>query len=306
MVKPLKGVDLVSHSADLRQDGGTPRGPSGAGSAVFPSRGVATPSLDPYGHICTAQTPTTVDASVSLNSLSSNSPRVPSKSMHRRAKGVWGRKQRRAYQRVLSGINYHYKEILRFLTLTMPVDEEKKRELPDAFRALKAYIQRMTVGRLVKEGWLSQRQANFYYAGRKETDTMRFEYFKVETSEGNGVLHIMFYGDYLPVECIRAKWYALTGAYEVDIRAAKTGTYNAKRLAQYVVGQYVVGQEEALRFSYSWGWVYRGFIGAWKGLLNFCRHSLRYKVRDAIWLWRKAMREHIKLGPDGLPVLGPG
>ncbi len=256
----------------------------------MPSSGGASPFLDTYGQKCTVKTTSALARA-----------RAPSKVARQRHK--WTRADRRAYQRILSGINAHYGERLRFLTLTMPVDA--KRPLSGGFRAFKERVKRMTIGRLVREGWVPREKVGRYYPGRKLGDKLRFNYFKRETSEGNGVLHILYFGDFIPHMWIRATWLELTGAYEIDIRACKRDVYNAKRLAKYVVEQYVAGQSKAVRSSWSWWWVYPGFVSAWKGLVRFCSHHMRYGLSDAIRIWKKSLREGIRLGPDGFPVHGP-
>jgi len=177
----------------------------------------------------------------------------------------WTKAQKRAYARILMGLKRHRGEQLRFLTLTTP--EKPKRKLLDAWKALKLRIKRLTPEKLEKEGYISKKQRVRYYGVKK---TIEFSYFCVWTGEGqHGVLHILYFGDYIPQAWLSDTWNELIGAKIVDIRAVKSKKiYNAKRLAAYCVAQYCAGQRYYLHFSCSYDWCFRGFVGVFREFVS--------------------------------------
>lgn len=199
--------------------------------------------------------------------------------------GTWDRKQRRAYHRILSGLRVHRGERLRFLTLTTA--ENMQRDLRSAWRVLKERIRRLTPARLVKMGYIELKDVKKYYPNKPLNEPLRFEYLKVETAEGvAGVLHVLYFGDYIPQKWLSDVWKEITGtAYIVDIRACKDPVKSPKRLARYCVAQYVSGQTAFIRFSWSWGWVGKGFVKVWRILLK----EVDYDIKRAIALWEKLL-----------------
>ncbi len=89
-------------------------------------------------------------------------------------RNVYTKKQRRAFQRLMSGLTVgkSRRERLRFMTLTSS-PEAKGRNLGADFRALKMRILR-----------------KFHF---------KMKYWKIRTNEGNGVLHIVYRGKYIPL-----------------------------------------------------------------------------------------------------------
>ena len=86
--------------------------------------------------------------------------------------GRYTKKQRRAFQRLMSGLTVgkSRSERLRFMTLTSS-PESKDRNLNADFRTLKMRILR-----------------KYHF---------KMKYWKIRTNEGNGVLHIVFRGKYI-------------------------------------------------------------------------------------------------------------
>ncbi|GAJ06306.1 unnamed protein product, partial [marine sediment metagenome] len=109
----------------------------------------------------------------------------------------------------------------------------------------------------VKAGYIKAQQLHFYYPGKALSSKLAFNYIAIKTSEGNGVLHILYAGDFIPQSWLSGNWLALHGAWNVDIR----DTYGSKRGIAGYLTQYCAGQHKFLRYSWSWGWV--ALHGAW-------------------------------------------
>jgi len=163
--------------------------------------------------------------------------------------GSWSPKQRRCFQRIMSGLNFHRirGNRIRFLTLTS--SREAERGIQTDFRVLKERIKRAFGS---------------------------FEYIKVRTNEGYGVLHILYVGCYIPQRWLSAVWSEIHGSPIVDIR----GVDRIKKLGSYVVSQYLSAQRcSFIRYSWSWGWVYKGFVKFWY------RIAREYVFFNALQIW---------------------
>src|SRR5260370_34261404 len=104
--------------------------------------------------------------------------------------GWWSAKQRRGYRRALSGLSVGRRvgADLRFLTLTS--SPRSPRMVQRSLQILVKRIRRMFG---------------------------KFEYCCVRTSEGYGVLHLVYRGCFIPIAWIRLTWYEILGAFEVWI-----------------------------------------------------------------------------------------
>jgi len=172
---------------------------------------------------------------------------------------IWSRKQKRCFQRIKTGMKVAEIEhsSLRFLTLTTKKNENT-RNLNDDFQVLRKRIIRMTPLKLASLGWIDLADIHRFYPSKKIGSSLIFEYCKVETSEGGGVLHVIFKGDFIPQKWISENWSEIRcGSWNVDIRICKASH------GAYVVNQYMSGQSAFERFSWSFGWVYRGFVHDW-------------------------------------------
>ena len=144
------------------------------------------------------------------------------------------RKKKRAFHRLVSGFTraHAHGDKLRFMTLTTAVG--------GSVRLLRRHFQ--TLRKRIEH--------EFHF---------KVQYWSLRTNEGNGVLHIVFKGGFIPQAWLSAAWSAIHGAMVVDIRALKG---SPKRLAGYLISNYLLKQSYE-RMSWSWDWVFRGFCGVW-------------------------------------------
>ena len=223
---------------------------------------------------------------------SSNITNLPIKN-----KGKWVSKQRRCFHRLKSGEKRSKaeKKQLRFLTLTSKKDV-KQRRINDDFQILKKRIKRLTIVGLVRDGYIKTNQIIKYFPHKGLRDNLEFEYCKVETSEGGGVLHIIFKGDFIPQRWISDNWKEIrNGSWNVDIRLCRD-TH-----ACYAINQYLSGQNAFERYSWSWGWVYKGFVKNW---YLFKDHYMTFQIALNKWdihLQGRVIKwsSFVELAPDG-------
>lgn len=174
----------------------------------------------------------------------------------------WTPKVRRWYHRILSGATHHQANgrILRVITLTTR-PEARDRDLNADFQALKKRILRK---------W-----------------PCRFDYWKLRTSEGHGVLHIVYSGIFIPVAWLKQAWAAVHGGSHIVYIQKLRG--NRKRVVNYLMGHYLPSHADRYeiysRMSWSWGWVFRGFAGAWK--YTWKTANTFYEALEA---WNRLMR----------------
>ena len=196
-----------------------------------------------------------------------------------RYKQPWTPSQRNAFLRVKCGITTHHDKRLRFLTLTSA--PEMLRSLQNVFDCMKTAIKRYTPHRLYKEGYINKNGLRRFYPNKNLFEGLEFEYIKIKTTEGHGVLHIPYFGDYLPYNFLCDLFSYYSGfAWNLDIRqVGKTPNSNKdrKKLAHYVMNQYAtVGQGGAYDgYSTSWNWIFRGF-SKWYHQFRCDYHHLDY------------------------------
>lgn len=142
-----------------------------------------------------------------------------------------------------------------------------KKNIGDAFNLLNREIKQLTPKKLYKQGYLTLGQVRYYYGYKKIHKEFPFEFIRVRTDEGfAGVFHVLFFGEYIPIEWLRDTWYRITGSsYEVDIRQCRDGVYDSKKLSIYCVNQYVAGQDKYVKFYTSSDWI----CSNWKSLFNY-------------------------------------
>jgi hypothetical protein len=165
----------------------------------------------------------------SQSSLDSNRQNVPNRPR-------WSKKQKRAFHRILSGFHRAdgRKMRIRFMTLTT-ADYNRYSRLTADFQVLRKRILR-------KFG-------------------SKIEYFKIRTNEGFGVIHALFVGRFVPQKWLSQNWFEIHGAKIVDIRGCSG---KSKRLTNYLVKAFYSAKQTFERMSWSWGWVFKGFVGYWE------------------------------------------
>jgi hypothetical protein len=173
----------------------------------------------------------------------------------------WSPKARRWYQRVLSGVTHHQanRRQLRVITLTSSNCAPPQDEINASWQVLRKRIMRK---------W-----------------SVKMEYWKLRTSEGNGVLHIIYSGPYIPQKWLSQNWSEIHNSPIVYIQKMR---FRRKALVNYLMKHYLPAHDHGglyTRMSWSWGWVFRGFCGAWKWFWK--QGPTMY---DAIFEWNKLMR----------------
>jgi len=167
----------------------------------------------------------------------------------------WSSKQRRAYHRIMSGYKFtqYMGGHLRFMTLTTSNDG-RSHDLKQDFNTLVKRIRR-------RYGL--------------------FEYVRVRTSEGNGVLHVLFRGCYIPHRWLQEQWEDIHVSWNVDIR--DTRRYHCS----YVVNQYLCGQSSFIRYSMTQSWVEHGFVSVWEAFR-------KWYYDDRFILWDDWLHAHAR------------
>ena len=176
------------------------------------------------------------------------------------------RQERRAYQRLTSGLTMGDRQgsFMRFMTLTTA--SGVKKDINRSFERLKKRIMRAS---WEKDG----------FSGFKCN-----KYFKVKTAEGNGVLHTVLMGNYIPQAWLSKTWAEIHGSPIVDIRALRVGRKGVKGIANYLVSNYLVKQP-ILRMSYGWKWLWLGAVRSWKNIIK------TYGWKSTLRVWSFLMRE---------------
>jgi len=171
--------------------------------------------------------------------------------------GGYTKKQRRAFQRLMSGLTVgkSRRERLRFMTLTSSI-ESKRRNLNADFRTLKMRILR-----------------KFHF---------KMKYWKIRTNEGNGVLHIVYRGKYIPQKWLSEQWADIHKSPIVDIRSLRETGKGLTGIVFYLVGSYL-SKQSFERMSWGYSWVFPAFVRSWKNLLE------KYGFKRGLVLWNRLL-----------------
>jgi hypothetical protein len=181
-------------------------------------------------------------------------------------RGGWGRKQNRLFHRAMSGLEYsssHGESVLS-LMLSGGSDESEDRLSAD-FQVLRKSIFRHW-GVLVQ-----------YFRVRARNEPSL-------ANRGHPLahLHVLMKGlRWVAQDWISVEWERIHGAPVVFIRKVADGLSDRKKVASYVAGY--MGHHPFSRMSWSWGWVFKGFVGFYRE--HFLKVFSDVKERVARWNW---------------------
>jgi hypothetical protein len=116
----------------------------------------------------------------------------------------------------------------------------------------------VSIQKLLQKGYITRNQVSGFYPGRNETDKLIFEYYMIETYEGNGVLHILYFGDYIPQQWLSDNWAKIHQSKIVNIKEIR-GDYKIKKIIKYIINH-----KEWKRSSYSRNWMGHNANKVWK------------------------------------------
>jgi len=170
----------------------------------------------------------------------------------------WSRRQKRFYQRTMSGIEFHRVRghSLKFLTLTSAPASSPDR-IHRAFSCLVKRIRRIF--------------GSFEYICTREL-----------TKSGLVHLHLIFSGAWIHQHWVSRIWNELHGAPIVFIEKVRGGS---SRLGRYLVKYLGKEHDSNGRFWWSWGWVYRGFVKDW----NF----IKSRYSKPLEFWHRLLHDHV-------------
>ena len=119
-------------------------------------------------------------------------------------------------------------------------------------------------------------------ASEKKFANYKIEFFKVHTSEGNGVLHMLWAIKHdrpvwIAQSWLSDEWEKISGARVVWVKRVGVKYVDRKKITKYMVSHYLAGQNKIVRVSWSW-WRSMLSIGrAWK---EFTRETRRGSVES--------------------------
>lgn len=111
----------------------------------------------------------------------------------------------------------------------------------------------------------------------------KMKYWKIRTNEGNGVLHIIYRGKYIPQQWLSKQWADIHKSPVVDIRSLYETRKGLTGIAFYLVGNYLTKQSFE-RMSWGYSWVFPAFVSSWKRLIE------KYSFKRALFLWNLLLR----------------
>lgn len=100
-----------------------------------------------------------------------------------------------------------------------------------------------------------------------------FQYWKIITNEGNGVVHLLYTGKFITYKWLKYNWNQIHNSYIVDIKKC----YNDLPIASYLINQYLSNQNcTYTRMSYSKKWMFPGAVKIWKNLILSVKNQYYY------------------------------
>lgn len=144
---------------------------------------------------------------------------------------MWDRKQKRTYKNLKSWMIYEKSQGGQLLRVDLTSIIEREKSLTENFKELRRRVERVYG----------------YKVG----------YFKIETNEGNGVLHMVWSirqkkAVWIPQKWLSEEWEKISGAKIVYIKRITETKGSMSRIGGYLVEQYLAGQGAIVRVSWSW------------------------------------------------------
>jgi hypothetical protein len=120
------------------------------------------------------------------------------------------------------------------------------------------------------------------------------EYFRVETSEGFGVYHMIWAikwdkAVWIPQKWLSEEWEKIHGAKIVWISRMGKSYTSIKRVGRYFAVQYLAGQSSMVRISWSW---WRGRLAIGKGW-QFLKSQMMRGFESSTWLGKSPFERTI-------------
>ncbi|MBN1683218.1 hypothetical protein JW865_06680 [Candidatus Bathyarchaeota archaeon] len=110
----------------------------------------------------------------------------------------------------------------------------------------------------------------------------KFEYVKIKTNEGNGVIHLIYAGPYIPQTWLSRNWEEIHSSKVVDIRKLYFGIGLRNYLSSYL--------QDQGRLSYSWEWFKKGWSTAYKRIQENEKRKYmlvgRYGIKPPIFCYK--------------------
>jgi hypothetical protein len=232
--------------------------------------------------------------------------------------GFKTKKQKARFMRVRSGVDVAKakKERLDFLTLSTQYDKKQPRQrlkrikdLNYAFTKLKQKIEYYWQKKLYCQFCQKNHLEPFEIHKRKKSVKYpeywamlrcKLRYIKVKTSEGGGVLHIIFrkpaHYPPIPKNWLHNEWLKIWGSWNTSIDEVPID--DAFHISSYVVGKYFVDQP-IIRLSYGQQWVYSGFVKGFHKVIDVYANMRQSPKKDkekhtpfkrAIEVWNKNLK----------------
>jgi len=106
----------------------------------------------------------------------------------------------------------------------------------------------------------------------------KMKYWKIRTNEGNGVLHIVFRGKYIPQQWLSEQWADIHKSPIVDIGSLRETRKGLTGIVFYLIGNYL-SKQSFERMSWGYSWVFPAFVNCWKHLFE------KYGFKRGFELW---------------------
>jgi hypothetical protein len=200
------------------------------------------------------------------------------------------KKQSRIYRDCVIGAKKYYllKQELKFITVTSSNESITRlsdpytyqRQLTLDWKKLIQRIRRLTPYRLIKMEYLNKRQVGRFY-GRNSLHKKVFansHYLKVNTNEGNGVIHAISNMPYIPHQYIKDVWKELhAGSFNCNIQPLNKKKNSPSKVASYMATQYISSQDATyIRSSKSNHWIFKQSTST----INYLKKNLCYDYQN--------------------------